>query len=191
MAQVNDFSPEQDFFKINPQYLVIEEFKQVKEKYKKEYSNILWFIVLMYDPDSKFNNLSYSSKLQKLQTMLPNEFLTKEDNLHKTLKSLYLELCETHPMRMLRVWKEKMDEKLQFMSENKYTVDEYVEIETNSGTRQKLVKGTWEMLEALQAGNVKAWKDYELIAKELAKDKENKAIGGVETSMSDRGGLLG
>lgn len=191
-AQVNNWDITMDFFKANPVYLADPVFKEVKTKYKKDYSNILWFIALTNDPNNvKDKNLSKETKFNRYKYLLPIELLNKDTVYLNSLVKAYQELCETHPMKMLRIWKEKLDEKLQFMSENKYTVDEYIETEMPNGSvRQKLVKGTWEMLEALQAGNVKAYKEWEEINKQLTKENEGKSLGGEEKSLADKGGLI-
>lgn len=187
MAQVSNWDIQQDFFKINPEYLVIPLFKEVKTKYKKEYSDIMWFVALVNDPDSRFKNWSKQNKIEELKGMLPKDFLTKQRDYLDELGKKYLSLCETHPMRMLRIWKEKLDEKMEFMSENKYTVDYYEEVLSDNGrVRNVLRKGTWEMLEALQAGNVKSYKEYEQILKEMSKD-EGANMGGSQDSLSDSG----
>lgn len=186
--QVSNWDVHMDFFKANPQYLSSEVFSSVKEQYKKEYSNILWAIALINDPDSIYRNLSKETKIKKVSHLLPKDIKKEFIN---TITKEYLELCETHPMRMLRIWKEKLDEKLEFMSENRYTVDYYEEVVNERGSvRNILRKGTWEMLEALQAGNVKAYKEYEEIMKQLNKESEGKSLGGEEKSLSDKGGLL-
>lgn len=172
--QVNNWDVTMDFFKANPVYLADPIFKEVKTKYKKEYSNILWFIALVNDPGNiKDKNLSKETKFLRYKYLLPEELLTKQRSYLDSLTINYLELCETRLHRMLRVWNETMDKKTKFLEESDYNAE------------------TYEMIEKILAGNVKAYKEWEEINKQLSKENEGKSLGGEEKSLADKGSLLG
>lgn len=165
-AQVNNWDITMDFFKANPVYLADPIFKEVKTKYKKDYSNILWFIALTNDPDSKYTNWSKYTKESELNYLLPEKFLPKESEYLDFLSKRYLSLCETHTMRLLRVWKETIDKKTKFLEEIEYDAQ------------------TYEMIEKMLAGNLKSYKEWEEINKQLQKDK-GANMGGSQNSLSD------
>jgi hypothetical protein len=166
---VNNFDFREDFFKVNPELLLIKEFKELK-KSNKDYSKILWYIAYAYDGKSKFFNYSEKSKPDLLKHLLSTEEYNKYQELIINLANIYTMSYESPIQRMLRIWKNKLDEKMFFIEATPYDA-------TN-----------WEMLDKMQANFVQAYKQYEQILKELSKD-EGANKGNSKDSLSDKGDI--
>lgn len=167
-ALVNRFDDKEDFFKVTPELLYIKEFAALK-KSNKDYSSILWFVAYLCDEESKFSRYSKQARIEILtDTVLPKASVEKYSDLIKNLSDAYYTAIETPIKRMLRFWKEKLDEKNVFFLNTPYTQE------------------TWEMLDKMQSNFVAAYKQYEQIMKELSKD-EGANMGGSQDSLSDSG----
>lgn len=167
---VNDFNHLEDFFKVNPHLTAITYFQEFKKKNKAIYSNVLWFISYIYDPDSKFKDIPEKNRIDKFKSLLPKDYIGSME--YNSLKDLYLELSESPMQRRMRIWKYKMAEKDDFILDTPYNLE------------------NCEILDKAQASTIKDYLAYKQITEELNKEKESKAMGGVETSLSDKGGLL-
>ncbi len=165
---INRFDDKEDFFKVTPELIYIKEFADLK-KSNKDYNSILWFVAYVCDEESKFKNYSKQARYEILKDkVLTKGLFEKYLPLIETLSEVYYLATETPIKRMLRYWREKLDEKLNFFKETKYDAQ------------------NWEMLDKMQSNYVAAYKQYEQIMKELSKD-EGANMGGSQDSLSDSG----
>jgi len=169
---LNGFDTDVNFWKLNPQLKVPQEFadilKQDKSKNKSKSSQIMWAIALLVDPDSKFSNISYQTR----RDMISRDFLknSKFDwDSYKGAIVFYERSLITPAKRQLMVWNKKMDEKTLYLDILTY--------EDNADTIEGLLKT-----------NVKLFEDYERLLKLVDKENnEGSTKGGAEESASEKG----
>lgn len=157
---------EEDFWKINPDYKML--FNNIYSLDKKISSDYMWIVYYYYDTNSILNELNDNEKLNVLIDFFkfPKKDILK---LIKDNEELYLKYFESPIKKMLRVWKNKLNEKTNFLESTPYNEE------------------TWEMLDKMQSNFVQAYKQYDIIMKDINKDKEQSGQADSELSLSDKG----
>lgn len=169
---LESFDTDVNFWKLHPQLKVPLPFasiyKKDKSKAKGKSSQIMWAIALLVDPDSKFSNISYSTR----RDMISGDFLKNKDfdwSEYKEAIIFYERSLVTPAKRQLMVWNKKMDEKTLYLDVLTY--------EENADTIEGLLKT-----------NVKLFEDYERLLKLVDKEtNEGATKGGAEESASEKG----
>lgn len=188
MGLVNNFTTTANFWEVNPQLQVISPFKELyredSSRKKKNSSDLMWFIALCNDPDSKFRNIPSEDKVELIGEDFfsdVNFYKAHQDQLDD-LSASYQLYTETAAQRALREWEEKIIERARFIKNTTFSMDEYDE----SG---KLRKGTADQLDKMLANTKKLFDDYQRILKDLrAEEEEGGSLkGGAEESLSDSG----
>ncbi len=195
MRILEDFTPSISFWEVCPQLAIVGPSKTVydedKSKKKIDSSNLMWFIVLCTDLNSKFYNLPEVGEHNKYELL--GKDIIGDKNYYKKYKvkcdeliEFYIKLQDTPAKRALREWDQKMIERARFIKETPFTLDSY---EYNEDTgKQVKVAGTAETLDKMMGATKKLYDDYERILKSLSEteaDVEN--LGGGKTSLSDEG----
>lgn len=140
MSILKTIDPEFDFWKLNPEFNKIEEFKQLKKEYKNS-SDVMWFIVLCFDLDSKFINLPIEDRVEVLgKDYLKDPYFYK-NNLRKLqpIIELYEKLNDTPIRRHLRQWVETMEKRTKFLRECDYDLDTFEALDKMAIGTEKLL----------------------------------------------------
>lgn len=162
-------NPNENFWSLNPQFTLIQIFRNLWEKDKESSSQLMWAICLYCHKNS-----IYKSLLQK-----EKEDLIAKDILHNLrfnwgkhahLIEEYERVASTPAEKALRIWDNKILERSEFIRITKYTSD------------------TADMLDKMIAGTKKLYEEYNRILTMLDEEaisEKNKA--GREASLSDKG----
>jgi hypothetical protein len=191
MAVVTSFSPDSNFWELNPQLLLDPALKAYhkadRSKDKDSSSKGLWWVALCYDldPDNKWRG----GILAERQQLVGEEFLGSKDYYSKHRKELdpviaaYVKFADTDAKAALRDWHEKMLERRQFLKETKYTLGQ-------ANDRGGWVGGTAAILDGMMANTKKLFDDYRSILKQLSEETgEGQGKGGSAASLSDDGSI--
>lgn len=132
---------ESDFWKLYPELGIIEEFKDIKRRYKNKSSDIMWFIVLCYDLDSKFRNLDIDDRTK----LLSKDYLKDEnwfDNNKQFISSaieMYQVITDSKLRRHLRQWEDTLDQRTKFMKSLKYDLSTFEDIDKMAVSTEKIL----------------------------------------------------
>lgn len=194
---INLFDPSVNFWEVNPQFKIINPFKDLykndKSKNKEKSSLTMYFVVLCYDisPSNKFRNLPEGEK----HKLIGEDYCGDKDYFEKNEKSLeplitmYCNMQDTPAMKALREWNDKMIERSKFIKDTVYGPDYIDEVVTRNGDiKEVTVTGTWEFLDKMMVNTKKLYDDYQRILKDLSvEDGETSSKGGAMLSASDLG----
>ena len=178
MAVVTSFSPDSNFWELNPQLLLDPALKAYhkadRSKDKDSSSKGLWWVALCYDldPDNKWRG----GILEERQQLVGEELLGSKDYYSKHRKELdpviaaYVKFTDSPAKRQLRMLEQKMEEKTAFMSKTKYDDD------------------TWESLDKMMVSDDKLYALLAKVTKQLSEETgEGQGKGGSAASLSDGG----
>jgi len=178
MAVVTSFSPDSNFWELNPQLLLDPAFAAIhkadKSKGKNESSLVMWWVALCYDldPDNKWRG----GILEERQQIIGEELLQLKDFYKQEKKRLdpviaaYVKFTDSPAKRQLRMLEQKMEEKTAYMSKTKYDDD------------------TWESLDKMMVSDDKLYALLAKVTKQLSEETgEGQGKGGSAASLSDGG----
>lgn len=193
MRIIDSFQLGVSFWEVNPQFLVSNPFKRIhsddRSTRKKNSSVMMWFVVMCYDLDSKYEGLEIKEKHSIVGEDFCGSATYYEDNkeLIEEVRIAYCKLMDTPAKRSLRNWKYKLEERDEFISKTPFTMDYYEEDERSG--RMKTIKGTADQLDKMLANTKKLWDDYERIMEAIAKEENQsgEGKGGSMASASDEG----
>lgn len=171
---LESFDLEANFWKINLQLNIPEEFREYKEldksKNKEASSKIMWAIALLLEPKgSKFSNLN----LKDRRDIIAKDWIGDAKFDWKTIDSL-VKAYEKHSLtaakRQVNEMRNKLDEKSDFLRTVKYSED------------------TYEMIEKMLASNAKLYNELARLEASLDSDEEEGIVkGGTVESLSEKG----
>jgi len=173
---LNNFHIDADFWEQNPHFLIVEIFKSFykndRSKKKHRSSKVMWAIALLIHPSSKFSDSPYEKRKQ----IIVDDYLSFEelawDSKYEDLIESFKEFAMTRKQRVVRIWGDKLDERMKMISETAYDID-------NS-----------EMLDKAMARTEKIWKVYMQALKDLDDESSNTQVqGGAEESAEEKGWL--
>jgi len=132
----------------------------------------MWAIALLIHPSSKFSDSPYEKRKQ----IIVDDYLSFEelawDSKYEDLIESFKEFAMTRKQRVVRIWGDKLDERMKMISETAYDID-------NS-----------EMLDKAMARTEKIWKVYMQALKDLDDESSNTQVqGGAEESAEEKGWL--
>jgi hypothetical protein len=169
---LDNFSLQNNFWKFNPQFLSIREFRELyneDKKDKKASSNLMWGIALLEHPGSILKELSEIDRLELVAT----------DYLHlpefdwgsvSKLRGIFSSLVTSKQLKSLIMWERKLEERDQFISETPYNMN------------------TADSLDKIMANTERLYKHFKSIKADLMKDgSESVEKGGSLPSLSDTG----
>ena len=175
MDGMTSFDVKQNFWKVNPSFLVAEVFKALytkdKSKNKEQSSTIMWGIALYYHPESTFKNVAAKDREMLIIKGHIKDPKFKFSNYKEEVK-LFESMVTTAAQRALMQWDTMMDERREFLSTQKYAL-------ANCDALDKMHKGTKDL-----------YKSLEEIKKQIEKEGDGGAIkGGGEESASEKGAI--
>jgi hypothetical protein len=166
---------ENNFWDINPDLLILEEFNEFynkdTSKKKENSSKILWAIFYAFNPESKFFN--YPAKLEILAKDFLRDPKFKWDSINKLIDS-YKNLVLSDAERALVNWNEIM-----IMRDN--SLKELYKLAISQSDTDELVK-----LDKMLSNTPKMFEDYKKIRKDYEEEKTTKK-GKHINSLSDSG----
>lgn len=195
MRIVEEFLPNLSFWEVCPQLVAAgitkKLYEEDKSKKKTESSNLMWFIALTTDLNSKYYNIPSIGDDNKYELLgediLGYKYYYRSNRAKcDQLIEFYCKLQDTPAQRALREWDEKMVERAKFIKETPFTMDTY-EFDEESGRQIKIV-GTVDTLDKMMANTKKLYDDYSRIQKDLSiSEIDTENLGGGEASLSDQG----
>lgn len=159
---LNNFEINANFWRLNPQLIIPEEFNKLyeadKSKGKESSSKLMWAVFLYCDSESKFFNLS----LQDRKDIIAKDYLKNPKFKWKTLEPA-IKMCEklilTPAQRQLIDWARLMNEKNEYMKTLKYNGNTADEIEKRLLSNGKLFDELTRLTDLLHkegsGGNIK------------------------------------
>lgn len=171
MSIINNVDPKYNFWDMYPDLEFIQEFNNIKKIYKNKSSEIMWFIVLCFDLDSKYISLP----IEERTALLAKDFLKDQkwylEN-HLTIVDavrMYENITDNTSRRQLRQLKETMEKRTRFLRETEYDLDNF------------------EKLDKMASNTANLFKVLEAIEKQLSKEEGVGATkGGHELSLADQ-----
>lgn len=126
MSVIHTIDPEFDFWKLYPEFTKIEEFKKIKKEYKNS-SDVMWFIVLCYDTESKFIGLEHDVRAELLgkDYLKDKDFYNKNKTKLQPAIELFEKIVDTPLRRHYRQWLETMDKRTKFLRDVDYDLDNF------------------------------------------------------------------
>jgi hypothetical protein len=168
---------ENNFWDVNPELKILEEFSKVyekdKSKAKQDSSTVMWGIYYAYHPESKFYNLP--GKLDRLKDSFIKQKDFKWDNYTEVIIT-YKEAVLTDAERALSSWGEIMsmrDRSLKKLYQDLLNVSA-LEVDTKS----------LKEVDSMLANTPKMFEDYKKIKKDYEEEKTQKK-GKRNKSLSD------
>lgn len=181
MNPLVQFKPElktiPNYWEIDNQLALAGEFKKLysedKSKNKQDSSLIMWAVCFYTHPESRFLNFSTKEKRSLIETDIVRKELNWDyvNNYINEYKKLYL----TQAKRSLENWKEKLEER-----------DEYLQ----SLPYKALTLDDAKLLDVLLANTPKLYQQYEDIKQQIS-DEDAKTINkaGIKESASEKGDI--
>lgn len=148
----------EDFFKKYPQMLILFEGTP---------SPNMWAYTLLYHENSPIRNLSTKRKLLEVARISKMEI--NYDN-YKEEEALFQEGCVDPNQRSLNVWREKLDERDEYLKSLSYKNPEDVSI-----------------IEKALSASKSIWDGYWQAEKQLKKDSNSRVTGDQEESATEKG----
>lgn len=140
--------PDFNFWKLYPELKKVEEFKKLQKDFTNS-SDVMWFIVLAFDTDSKFFNMP----LQDRTELLGNDYLKDKEFYKKNQIKLtpsikrWESLADTAFKRHYRQWMETIDKRTAFLREMDYDFDNFDKYDKMAANTAALLT-TFEKLQA-------------------------------------------
>jgi hypothetical protein len=160
-----------NFWEMYPELKNIEEFKFLQKEYKSKSSDIMWFIVAVFDTDSIFFQLDIDVKTELLSKDYLKDKTWYKLNIKKITNSIdkFIEVVDTAGSRHLRQWVETVNKRTKFLKETEYDLDNY------------------DKLDRMAVGTAKIFDTFKTIQEQLSKEKGSGATkGGHELSLLDQ-----
>lgn len=164
---------EENFWKINPQFKLVPEFKVLfdGDKGKDSSSRLMWAIVLLLDTSSVYSNIPETDR----RGLIAKDFL-KEPKFPWSKIEPQIAVFEEHMLsqakRVLRIWNTKMEERATFIMGTKYNLD------------------TIDILDKAMGNTKKLYEEYNRIQDMLKDDgMKERSKGGKELSATDKGDI--
>lgn len=177
---IKKYDVDDNFWECHPELKTkdfLSFFKKDNSKNKSRSSTIMWCIAMIFDDESKYYNLLMDGENSKT-TIVFDSFL-KNPNYYKENKKLvddlgayYEVLCSTPAKRHLKAIENLLDDRTNYLNNNKYTLLPSVK---DAVDLDKLVMSTDRITET-----------YENAVKRLAKEKNTKTKGNTKKSLADR-----
>ena len=170
---LENFEIEANFWKMNPQTRVVEEFATLydedKSKDKASSSQIMWALALLVDPKSKYKELSLKERKSIIATGYLKQPKFNWDNYAKHIDT-YKKVNSSAAQRQLDKWSEFMDQKTEYLNTMTYNSD------------------TAEEIEARLLSNGKLFGELQRLSDMLVKEGEEGTVkGGTMESLSEKG----
>lgn len=166
---IENYNPKSNFWEENPQFQLINPFKKLfkgdKSKDRKDSSNLMWAIALIYYPKS---DLYY---VDNKETIIARDMLgIKESEIdsfwdkNKELVEFFIDMSTTQAEKSLVSWEKRLKQRDTFLSEQAYSFgyvdEEGVEYKDNT-----------KSFDDMQSKTAKFYEEYFKIRKELKEEE--------------------
>ncbi len=157
MSIISTMNHEYDFWELYPELASVEEFKYIKDNYKKNSSKIMWFIVYMFDigPDNKFKNLEEEERARILSKDIVKDkdfWINNNIKLEPSI-DMFIKMSDTAGDRHMRQITSTIEKRTKFLATTEYSLDNYDKLD-------KMLTGTQNIFKALE--EVKKIREKEL-----------------------------
>jgi len=165
---LENYNETNNFWEYNPQYLSIEPFKSLhskdRSKDKKDSSDKMWSIALIYHPDSDiYYTINKEEKVLSakfgLTSKQSDDFIKK----HKDVIDEFIEISCTQAQKSLISWDKRMKARDEFLTTQKYSFG-YTDSEGNE------FKDNTKALDEMQSRTGKMYEEFNKIKKELLEE---------------------
>lgn len=174
------YNPNLIFWEVFPQFLLVDPFtkfhKNDKSRKKTFSSNIMWAISLLLHPDSEIYNVS--DKYEQINKTMMGD---KDFDWSKYQEHMdeFVNIALSQGKKSLVAMNDRLRNRDAFLKEQTYSFDYY-------NDQGKLVKGTADQLDAMEARTAKLYEQYFKIQKELEAEKSSASKRGSKMeSLSD------
>lgn len=126
MAVLRDYERDDNVWDKNPELLLLPVFKKLydtdKSKNKKESSDLIHAIFLVYDYESPLANMTKEERIKEAEQLLEHENYFKEaGNGLKPIINLYNKMQKTSPLRYLDTVNDTLEKRRKFLENANYT----------------------------------------------------------------------
>lgn len=151
MSVIHTIDPEFNFWKLYPEFTKIEEFKKIKKEYSNS-SDVMWFIVLAFDTDSKFINIVFEDRVELLgkDYVKDKDFYKKNKAKIQDAVDVFISIIDTPLKRHLRQWQETMDKRTKFLRDAEYDLDNFDKYDKMAANTTALLVALDKITAALQ-----------------------------------------
>jgi len=165
---LESFTPDANFWEVNPQFTTIEPFRQLwkgdKSRGKGTTSNLMWAIAHVYHPKSDMYYLSDAKERMAVDFLgIKKKDVDKfwEDKVELT--DAFVDAALTQSEKSLIAWEERMKKRDKFLAEQEYTFG-YMDAEGN------LIKDNTKQLDDMLSKTAKIYEELFKIKKELEEE---------------------
>jgi len=166
---VENFSPKNNFWEENPQFQVVGPMKRLhkndKSRGKKDSSDLMWAIALIYHPKS---DLYY---VENKEGVIAKDMLGIKDSeidsfweKNKEIVDFFIDMALTQTEKSLVSWEKRMRQRDEFLSEQTYTFG-WTDEEGNEH------KDNTKSFDDMQSKTAKFYEEYFKIKKELMEEE--------------------
>lgn len=162
---IHTFDIEQNFWELYPDFKIALSFKDLykrdKSRGKINSSKIMWFIVFTRDMNSKFYNLILDEKNAVIGEDYMGDINYYENNKQELdiLINDYIKLIYSPSRKHLLDWDIKILERSEFIASQKYSIDNYEDLDKMAANTAKIYDTLKNIKEALSKeegeGNLK------------------------------------
>lgn len=159
-----NYSPTNNFWEYNPQFLAAEPFSQMyrsdKTSNKSGSSSKMWCIALIYYPKSELYNMPNKEFAIPDAMKKSHGINIKLDELSDVIEA-FIGVSLDQADQSLVSWNKRMKNRDEFLDSKTYTLDSY----DDTG---RLIKGSAEQLDRMAANTSKLYDEYYKVQKALA-----------------------
>lgn len=165
---VQGYNPKINFWEANPQFTVINPFKRIykadKSKGKKDTSDMMWAIALIYHPKSDLYYVEDKEYMVARDQLNINDAdIDKFWDKNKEVVDAFIDAALTQAEKSLLSWEKRMKQRDAFLSEQTYTFG-YVD---DDGTEHK---DNTKSFDDMQSKTAKFYEEFFKIKKELLEE---------------------
>lgn len=166
---LEDFTPDSNFWTVNPQFTTVEPFRKLwkgdKSRNKTTTSNIMWAIALVFHPKSDIYYLSDARERVAIDFLhIKEKDADKFWEEYEHLSNAFTDAALSQAEKSLVDWEKRMKKRDKFLSEQEYTfgyIDEN-KIEYRDNTKQ---------LDDMLSKTAKIYDEYFKIKKDIEEEE--------------------
>lgn len=189
---VQNYSPKNNFWEFNPQFMEVPLFKKLykadRSNGKKQSSDLMWAITLIYHPKSDLYYLpnkeeKVSESILDLKPKSLDAFWADK----KDLVDEFIAMATTQAERSLADWCEYMKKRDIYLKNTRYYFDEYKTDSDGNNVLSKTgseitIKGTAEQLDKAWLASKAMWADYDKIIKAVSEEESVEGTKKIKSS---------
>jgi len=195
LVKTGTFNINEDFWKLNPQLMLINPFRKLYLRDKELSAKQMWAIWLYADPsyENKVYRMAEADKLDAIRHYWPD--FDPDDGLVKECIEQYDTHCLTPAARAFKEEEASLVKRAEFIKSSPYTFDDIAKDSKGAivyvAGKPLTLKGTAKDLDAMRANTLKIYEQYAKVRKLFEEEQgEVRIRGGRKESLRERGGLL-